>query len=264
MNKDQAKELTEQSLNELIAALNAGKSERLVQYLRCLSHFTRYSIRNLLLISAQRPTATRVAGFHTWRKLNRMIRKGEKGIAILAPLASRKKTDEVPDSDDKNSVVGFRVVHVFDIEQTDGDVLPSLTTASGDPGQALANLETVIQRNGIALYYEELSAGLEGYSAGGKIVINEQLQDARRFSVLAHELAHEWLDHATTQQTKKVRETEAEAVAFVVCTAYGIESQQSTTEYIQLYQGDGETLCSSLKVIQQVAVRILNEMAAGS
>ena len=86
MNADDLKKLTTESLNELAALLEQGRSERLTSLLKTMARFHRYSLHNVCLIVAQRPTATRVAGFHTWRTLGRFVRKGEKGIAILAPI----------------------------------------------------------------------------------------------------------------------------------------------------------------------------------
>jgi N-terminal domain of anti-restriction factor ArdC len=264
MTTDQAKTHTENALLELSETLSAGRSERLISYLRCMGQFYHYSFRNLLLISSQSPNATQIAGFHAWRKLNRSVRKGEKGIAILAPLACKKRKDDgcEKDSDEPAALFGFRVVHVFDISQTDGQELSRLATASGDPGQMLTKLEALIERSGIRLTYDELRPGLEGYSAGGRIAINRELDAANRFSVMAHELAHEWLDHRTQETSLTIKETEAEAVAFVVCSAHGIECHQSSTDYIQLYRGDSATLMTSLNVIQTVAVRILNGLSA--
>ncbi len=264
MTTDQAKAHTETALLELSEALAIGTTDRLISYLRCMGQFYQYSLRNLLLISSQAPNATRVAGFHSWKKLNRTVRKGEKGIAIFAPLAGKKNQSDAReiDSDEPATVFGFRVVHVFDIAQTDGQQLKQLAKASGEPRQMLSKLEALVESSGIQLSYLELRPGLEGYSAGGRIAINQELDEANRFSVIAHELAHEWLDHRTSETSITIKETEAEAVAFVVCSAHGIESHQSSTDYIQLYQGDSATLMTSLNVIQAVAVRILNGLSA--
>ncbi len=164
-------------------------------------------------------------------------------------------------SDQQTSVFGFRVVHVFDISQTDGQELDRLATVSGDPGLMLAKLEQLVTSSGIQLSYEELRPGLDGYSAGGRIAINQNLDSSSRFSVLAHELAHEWLDHRSSETTVTVKETEAEAVAFVVCSANGLDCHNASTDYIHLYNGDTATLMSSLNGIQAVAVRILSGLS---
>ena len=91
MNADDLKKLTTESLNELAALLEQGRSERLIALLKTMGRFHRYSLHNVCLIVAQRPSATRVAGFYTWRSVGRFVRKGEKGIAILAPIVRRRR-----------------------------------------------------------------------------------------------------------------------------------------------------------------------------
>src|SRR5688572_30193228 len=93
MNADDLKKLTTESLNELAVLLEQGRSERLTSLLKTMARFHRYSLHNVCLIVSQRPTATRVAGFHTWRGVGRFVRKGEKGIAILAPIVRRRRED---------------------------------------------------------------------------------------------------------------------------------------------------------------------------
>ena len=119
MNADDLKKLTTESLKELADLLEQGHSERLTSLLETMARFHRYSLHNVCLIVAQRSTATRVAGFHTWRTLGRFVRKGEKGIAILAPIVARRR-DETGD-DDSRTVVGFRTAYVFDGLSRDSD-----------------------------------------------------------------------------------------------------------------------------------------------
>src|ERR671919_2702965 len=97
MNADALKKLTTESLNDLAAMLAEGHSERLTSLLATMARFHRYSLHNVCLIVAQRPTATRVAGFHTWRTIGRFVRKGEKGIAILAPIVRRRREETQED-----------------------------------------------------------------------------------------------------------------------------------------------------------------------
>jgi hypothetical protein len=106
MNVDDLKKLTTASLNELAALLEQGRSERLIALLKTMGRFHRYSLHNVCLIVAQRPSATRVAGFHTWRSVGRFVRKGEKGIAILAPIVRRRR--EETQEDEPRVLVGFR------------------------------------------------------------------------------------------------------------------------------------------------------------
>jgi len=93
MTTEQAKKLSEDALSSLMTALDSDRSEALTTYLKVMARFCRYSWGNCLLIYSQRFDATHVAGFHTWLKMGRHVRKGEKGIVILAPMVGRKKDE---------------------------------------------------------------------------------------------------------------------------------------------------------------------------
>src|SRR5229473_3169505 len=133
MTTEQAKKLSEDAISRLLDALERGQSEALKTYLGVMSRFHKYSWGNSLLICSQRPDATHVAGFHAWLKLRRYVRKGEKGIVILAPMVGRKKTDDTLTTDEQMRLFGFRAAHVFDVSQTEGDPLPEFATIKGDP-----------------------------------------------------------------------------------------------------------------------------------
>lgn len=262
MKREEAMELVTSGFDELSEALAAGKSESLVAYLDVMARFHDYSFRNCLLIAKQRPTATQVAGYRQWPKLGRHVRKGEKGIAILAPLVYKRKDEERSSSDEGDAekvVRGFKAVHVFDIEQTEGDPLPTIEEVSGDPGEMLDRLEQAVRNAGIELCYAEQLGGAEGVSQGGKITVVASLAPAAKFLVLVHEYAHELLHRGERRQetNKMVRETEADAVGFVVARAIGLDACSHTSDYIQLYNGDTETLAESMHFIQSAAARII-------
>jgi antirestriction protein ArdC len=260
MKREEAQQLTDRALADLQHALEAGSSESLKQYLDCMGRFSNYSWHNCLLIVSQMPEASIVAGFRRWLELGRHVRKGEKGIGILAPLAYRvRQDDETTDSESDTLIRGFKVVHVFDVSQTDGEDLPQLAGIHGDPGTLLPRLEDLIRQNGIMLSDEVLPVGTKGASLKGKIYIAEGLAAAERFAVLAHELAHEWMhgDEHRQEGTKIIRETEAEAVAYVVCRAFGLDCSTRSSDYIQLHRGNANTLADSLQRIQQAATGII-------
>ena len=115
MNSENIKKVTNQAIEQLITALNEGRSEALTQYLAAIGRFHRYSFGNVMLIASQKPTATHVAGFHTWHKLGRFVKKGEKGILILAPIVRRKnESAKQMDTDESSTTVGFRAAYVFE------------------------------------------------------------------------------------------------------------------------------------------------------
>jgi antirestriction protein ArdC len=263
MNREEALALAERGVEELITALEQGKSERLVEYLIFQAKFHRYSFNNCLLIAVQRPDATFVAGFQRWKELGRFVRKGERGIMILAPLVKRSKCDEETRRDeDKPSakVIGFRAAYVFDVSQTEGEEIPEMSVISGDPGGLSETLRRLIARCSVELRYEDELGGALGISEGGRIAVLRGLPAAEEFAVMAHELAHELL-HRTERRketTKTVRELEAEAVAFIVCQSAGLESLERSSDYIQLHQGDKELFLASLYHIQRVAAQIVD------
>ncbi len=257
MNADELKKLTTESLDHLSAALAEGHSERLSALLKTMAQFHRYSFHNVCLIARQRPGATRVAGFHAWHKLGRFVRKGEKGIAILAPIVGRKEVDAA-DGDGK-TVVGFRAAYVFDVAQTDGTPLPEPTEAGGDPGATTDRLKAAIASRGIAVEYVQELDGALGTSSGGRIQVLAGLQPASEFMVLAHEFAHELLHHGDDRPgSRDTRELEAEAIAFVVGHAIGLDVTDAARDYIHLYRGDGAALSESLARIQRTAAAVLD------
>lgn len=260
MNKEDAMKLSEQAVGELAEALAAGKSEQLVEYLNAMSRFHRYSFGNCLLILQQCPNATQVAGFTAWKKLGRTVKKGEKGICILAPLlVVRQESDE----GEEVKVLGFRAVHVFDIAQTEGKDLPQISRVSGDPSESLVRLRRVVSNRGITLSYEPDLGGAEGVSKGGEICLLDSLTPAVEFAALAHELAHEALHKGSDRKncSKTVRELEAEATAYVVAKANGLENAlNQSADYIHLYNGDKEQLMHSLGRIGAAATQILTDL----
>src|SRR6202521_3536748 len=265
MNSENIKKVTNQAIEQLVAALNQGRTETLTQYLAAIGRFHRYSLRNVMLIASQKPTATHVAGFHTWHKLRRFVKKGEKGILILAPIVRTKsKGVEQPETDESSTAVGFRAAYVFDISQTDGQELPEIGNVNGDPREYRERLGKFVSEQGILLEYSQDIAPARGTSAGGKITLLPDQTPAEEFATLAHEVAHELMhrDERRTSTSKRSRETEAEAVAFVVCQAIGLETGSAAQDYIQLYEGDAKLLSESLQHIQQTATRILNAIGA--
>ena len=261
MNVEQATQVASKAIEQLSQALESGQSGALKQYLEAIARFHHYSWHNVMLIATQKPAATHVAGFNAWHKLGRFVKKGEKGIMILAPVVRRKAENTEPaDTDESSTGVGFRAAYVFDISQTDGRELPEIGGVSGDPRDYRERLAKLVAAQGIALEYSETIAPARGVSSGGKITLFPGLSPAEEFATLAHELAHEMM-HRTerrTSTTKCIRETEAEAVAFVVCSAIGLDTGTAAQDYIGLYGGDAKLLAESLQDVQQVSSQILN------
>jgi N-terminal domain of anti-restriction factor ArdC len=199
-----------------------ARATPLTRYLAVASRFHTYSLNNQFLIAAQCPTATRVAGYQAWRRIGRWVRRGERGIVILAPITRRRGDvltgDDALDDTEQTPVarvLGFRTTHVFDVLQTDGEPFPPLAQdAVGDPGVHLAALERAIADAGVKLTQVADLGGAHGCSRPGQIAVLESLTPADTASVLVHEFAHELMHQRSERPTSKiVRETEAEAVA---------------------------------------------------
>jgi hypothetical protein len=269
---DNKKPLTKQELitaniKLLIEQLEAGKSDALTSYLTAMSRFHNYSFGNVLEIARQMPTATRVAGFWTWKNLGRSVNAGAKGIRILAPIVGvKRKKDAETEKDlttqNTRALLGFRNAFVFDISQTSGVDLPSMHEVSGDPGESMELLSSFLKSQGIQVVYNEKIAPALGMSYGGRIALLPGQSKAEEFSTLVHEAAHELLHKAErrTATTKTIRELEAEAVAFVVGKAVGLVNESASADYIQLYQGNASLLAESLEVIQQASSVLLGAL----
>lgn len=266
-----AQQLIKQAVEFLLQQLEAGKSGTLTAYLAAMARFHNYSLGNILAIARQRPTATRVAGIRTWNELGRFVKRGEKGIQILAPIIGhRRRKDAVEQEQDANSLakpapmlIGFRAVYVFDYSQTEGADLPEFDHGvSGEVGAHRDRLVSFLNAQGIKLEFNEKIAQALGVSYGGRIALLPGQSKAEEFTTLVHETAHELLHKAErrTFTTGTVRETEAEAVAFIVGQAVGLEMGTASSDYIQLYKGNAALLAESLEVIQRTASTILRAL----
>lgn len=272
MNVEEARQLAKDKIQQLAAELERGQSETLKAYLAAMAKFPRYSLNNLLLIMSQRPDAQHCAGMKTWNRLGRYVRKGEHGIAILAPCIKRRKSKSTAaehksclqlarqEGEVDEVVVGFRDAYVFDVSQTDGAPLPEPACVDGDPGAYFDRLTQAITDRGIQLTYSRVIGAARGVSTRDRIVLRPDLTPAERFATAAHELGHVLLEHHrqdNVASTPTLRETEAEAVTYVVCQAIGLETNSSSSDYVQHWGGNAVTLAASLDRIQRTAVEII-------
>jgi len=271
MKTSELKERYKEYLHILMEEINKQKSsEVILNYFDFCSRFHRYSFHNQMLIWMVAPDATDVAGFHTWKKLGRTVKKGEKGIPIFAPIWVKRKpeadhegiTEETEGNDSEQKKMFFRVVYVWDVSQTEGDPLPEVPDAMNVGGSVrdgiLPLLEKYTSMEGIRLNYNDsLIRNAHGMSMGGQIVILSSLTDEQKFHALAHELAHEHL-HGTQERleySKRLKETEAEATAYIVCRRFGLQPQSSV--YLAIYRTEEIDIQGSFDRITKAASRIL-------
>jgi hypothetical protein len=177
-----------------------------------MGRFHNYSFGNILEIARQKPDATRVAGLYAWNQFGRRVKKGERGIRILAPIIGvRRKKDEEAEKDIRTQnqavLVGFRAAYVFDVSQTEGRELPEMSEKpTGSVGDYRERLIDFVIAQGISLEFNERIAPALGVSYG-RIALLPGQSAPEEFSTLAHELAHEMLHKAEprTAITKTVR-----------------------------------------------------------
>ncbi|MDQ2924414.1 MAG: ArdC-like ssDNA-binding domain-containing protein, partial [Acidobacteriota bacterium] len=151
-----SKEVIAANIQALIEQLEQGHSESLTAYLTAMGRFHNYSFGNILEIARQKPDASRVAGMYAWNQLGRKVKKGEKGIRILAPVIGiRRKKDEEAEKDIRTQnhavLVGFRSAYVFDVSQTEGAELPELSECvQGSVGEYRKRLIDFVIAQGIS------------------------------------------------------------------------------------------------------------------
>jgi antirestriction protein ArdC len=270
MNSESIKKITNQAVEQLVEALNAGRSEALTRYLGAMAKFRAYSFLNVLLILRACPNASRVAGYKTWQGFGRQVNRGEKGIMILAPMFQKRANgayaEPAGESDESRPVSGFRAVYVWDEQQTTGKELPQIGSVTGDPKSYLERLEQFVRESEISLEYSAEIAPARGMAEQGKITLLPNQTAAETFATLVHELAHSDLHFGNrrTNTDKRVRETEAESVAYVVCSAIGLNTGTAAQDYVGLYGGDAKLLLESLEYVQAAASRILSSIEPGT
>ncbi|MEI3258911.1 MAG: LPD16 domain-containing protein [Faecalimonas umbilicata] len=288
---DRVKEITDQ----LEAGIeNLFNSDQYKQWLTTMSRFHDYSLNNTLLIAMQKPDATLVAGYTTWKnQFGRQVNKGEKGIRILAPTPYKKKvevdktdpnTGEIlknPDGSNQKEIQevlrpAFKVVSVFDVSQTDGRELPSLgvNELTGDVEQYEMFFEALKRTCPVPMEFEQISSGAKGYyhQIEQRIAIQEGMSQIQTVKTAIHEMAHQKL-HAIDPNLKKSqqnlenisrggKEVEAESVAYTVCQHYGIDTSDYSFAYIAGWSKGKETpeLKASLDTIRKAASEMINDI----
>lgn len=252
----------------------AAPGHDLTPLLATMSRFGHYSLSNQFLIYAQRPNATRVLGFHGWRNAGYRVRKGEKGISIYAPMRFRTDDDAITDASSTDATepkarIGYRVAWVFDISQVEPlHPATSTDTTTDAPSPAasvtaelphLSALRTLVTAQGLTLTDTAMSPGRYGFTDGQTITLATGLTPADTFSTLVHEYAHAKLHFDGTPRDLTTRETEAEAVAYVVCSHLDVPNPLSV-RYIRAYRGNPETLQQSLHRIRDLANALLTAL----
>ncbi|MBP3266855.1 MAG: DUF1738 domain-containing protein [Ruminococcus sp.] len=211
-----------------------------------MSKFTNYSAGNCILIMLQKPEASLVAAFGKWKQLGRTVNKGEKGIAILAPMTFRNKQSDVEDEEEQDEAetrtLGFRKVYVFDVSQTSGEPIPEYVSDLDEDIEE-EHVEAVISAvrsvTGLPVDVENISGGAKGYYSHSeqRIVIQAGLSGAQAVKTAIHECAHALLHDPdkklpTADTTRSDKEVQAESVAYIVASRYGLDTSEYSFPYI--------------------------------
>lgn len=263
------------------------QSDKYKQFLNVMAKFPRYSVNNTMLIMMQRPDAQLCQSFTGWKQMGRYVKKGEKGISILAP-APYKIEREQTKLDDKGRTVfdadgepvkekvevtirAFKVVKTFDLAQTDGKELPMI-----GPNELVGSidgypklLQALQEISPVPVSFELIDGGAKGYYnlENKSIVIQDGMSEVQTIKTLLHEMAHQKLhDKDTVPEAKDItrngKEVEAESVAYVVCQHYGINTSDYSFSYVAGWSEGKETpeLKASLDKIRQTASEFIYQI----
>ena len=282
--RERVKALTEKLENGVKAVF---ESEDYARYLQAMSKFHHYSFGNCMLIFFQCPHASAVAGYTTWKKMGRTVKKGEKGIQILAPcpfkaLIEQNKLDDRgrivfgPDGQPETestlvNLTRFKIAYVFDVSQTEGKELPTIGVdeLTGDVEGFDDIFSAVEALSPVPIHYREPQASKGCYNHLEQcIYINEGMSQVQTMKTLIHETAHAKL-HAlpvsagiimgTPVKDRRTREVEAESIAYVVCQHFGIDTSDYSFAYVTGWSRNKETpeLKSSLDCIRNTSAEMI-------
>ena len=276
---EKVKEITEKLKTGVNEIFESGQYE---QYLKVMSKFHDYSTNNTILIALQRPDATRVAGFTTWKnEFQRSVKKGEKGIKILAPMFFKKEPQEkdVTDSETHSSenheqeeneeqiITRFKVVNVFDICQTEGKELPRLgvDALKGDVEHYEAFYHSLEKTSPVPMSFEAIKDASHGYYdlVDKRIAIKAGLSQLQTIKTAIHEIAHATLHADKNSNTdRSTAEVQAESIAYTVCSYYGLDTSDYSFGYVAGWSRGKEIkeLKDSLEIIRKTSSQIITDI----
>jgi hypothetical protein len=241
-------------IQELAQATDAARvSQEMQRYLDMCASFHQYSPSNVWLILMSQPNASYVAGFKKWQGMGRFVCKGERGIPILAPIIATITNDK---GEEEQHLVGFKVVYVFDVSQTDGQPLPEPPNWKSPEKNAELQERLLLfaESKGIQVQIKSIGRDIQGVSLGGKVILDPEAGT----KTLIHEIAHELLHHVKNVLTDHTyRELEAESVAYVVAKHFGLNGL-SSPNYNALHGATADLIMAHLERIRNTAAEIIN------
>lgn len=251
-------------------------SEKYKAYLEFVAKFYDYSVNNTILIWMQKPDASLVAGYKAWQtKFKRQVKKGEKGIRILAPIPKKfmkKMKDEDGNEVEKEiQYTAFRAISVFDISQTEGEDIPKFVSdLQGNVENYVEIVEKLKELSPVPVIFEKFDSPAKGYydRSEAKIVVQPDLSEQQSLKTLIHEIAHAVLhndeDGEQKEADRHTKEVQAESVAFTVCAAMGIDTSDYSFGYVASWSDGREVkeLTASMDVIRRTAKEIIDSLKA--
>lgn len=282
MSKNQEK--IKAALNRIEDSLQAiNTDEDWINFLCFQAQFYNYSFGNAMLIFSQNPNATYVKGYKAWNKLGRYVKRGSKGLAILAPCIRKVEVFKEPENKnlyhDKEAekeirkvVSGFRIAYVYDIADTDGDdsMLPVLVTGlAGNSEQEKEIYERLLGVISKEHCVQEVSgtASKGSFNLETKVIsIRDDLEYLQKIKTLLHEYAHllDFEMHPEDDISRNRRELIAESVAFIVSLRLGLDTSRYSMSYIKSWLKDKEELKIIADSVQKIAYTIITELAESS
>ena len=287
---DKLKEITDRLEQGIMQLFD---SDRYKEYLRVMSKFHNYSFNNTLLIAMQKPDASLVAGFQSWKNnFKRNVVKGEKGIKILAPSPFKIKqemekidpatqkpvigADGKPVKEEKEiTIPAFKVVSVFDVSQTEGKELPDIAVdmLTGDV-ECFKDVFAALEKTSpVPIGFEKIEGNSHGYYhlEEKRIAIDEGMSELQTIKTAIHEIAHAKLhdidpnapkEEQADRPDRRTREVQAESVAYAVCQHYGLDTSDYSFGYVAGWSSGRELdeLKSSLETIRSTAAEIINSI----
>lgn len=289
------KEAVESKLDTIMKALEEGvekvfTSEQYQMYLQTMAKFHNYSFNNTLLIAMQRPDATLLAGYQTWqKKFHRHVKRGEKGIKIIAPVPVKEKRQvEKIDKETQEIVIGidgqpetetverilprFRVTTVFDVSQTEGEPLPTLEVNElvGDVFIYEDFMKGLEEISPVPFQFQEIDSGAKGYYSNAEklVAIQTGMSQAQTMKTAVHETAHAILHDRDVMEENGItkdrmtKEVESESVAYVVCNHFGLDTSDYSFNYVAGWSSGKEMpeLRSSMDTIRLTSSQLIADI----
>ena len=263
-------------------------SERYQEYLKTMSKFHNYSFNNTLLIAMQRPDATLVTGYRNWQSMGRQVKKGEKGITIIAPAPIKRKKEQAVLDQDQKPVIDpdgkpkteevevtlpcFKAITVFDIEQTTGEPIqtlaPEILTAAVEDFDLF--LQAIREISPVPIRFDAIEGSANGYyhNLDKEIVIKKDMSQSQTLKTAIHETAHarlhdkEIMESQGIEKDRLTKEVEAESVAYCVCSAFELDTSEYSFTYIAGWSSGKEMreLKASMDVIRKTAGEMIDEL----